>query len=168
MENASNALIMAASVLIGLVIISLAVYLFVSFGSTSAEIHEEKEQQTLNEFNAQFTSYEGKEGITIYDVVSVANLATESNRYYEFKRKPADGSDYYISVTLGSEPIEYGTDWTTDKITSAYNKLISENLQKMQYKQSDPEASDLIQYKCQVEISPTTGRVYKVIFTEKK
>ena len=130
MENASNALIMAASVLIGLVIISLAVYLFVSFGSTSAEIHEEKEQQTLNEFNAQFTSYEGKEGITIYDVVSVANLATESNRYYEFSKKTADGSDYYISVTLGGRPIEYGINTSTSSITSEYNKLISDNLRR--------------------------------------
>lgn len=130
MENASNALIMAASVLIGLVIISLAVYLFVSFGSTSAEIHKEKEQQTLNEFNAQFTSYEGKGGITIYDVVSVANLATESNRYYEFTKKTADGTDYYISVMIGGSPIERGVETNTIDITSYYNGLISTDLRK--------------------------------------
>ena len=39
MENASKALIMAGGVLIGVLIISLAVYLFVSFGQTSAEIN---------------------------------------------------------------------------------------------------------------------------------
>ena len=40
MENASNALIIAGGVLIGVLIISLAVYLFVDFGSTSAEINK--------------------------------------------------------------------------------------------------------------------------------
>ena len=42
MENASKALLMAAEVLIGLLILSLAVYLFADFGSTSAEINKKK------------------------------------------------------------------------------------------------------------------------------
>ena len=41
MENASKALIMAAGVLIGILILSLAVYLFVSFGNTSRELHKQ-------------------------------------------------------------------------------------------------------------------------------
>jgi len=36
MENASKALLMAAGVLIGLLVLSLMVYLFASFASTSA------------------------------------------------------------------------------------------------------------------------------------
>ena len=39
MENASKALLMAAGVLMGILIISLAVFLFVTFGATSAESH---------------------------------------------------------------------------------------------------------------------------------
>ena len=77
MENASKALMMAAGILIGVAILSLAVYLFVSFGSASAEIHEQNDANRINEFNTQFTSYVGKEDITIYDVITVANLATE-------------------------------------------------------------------------------------------
>lgn len=75
MENASKALIMAAGVLIGMIIISLAVYLFLSFGSSSAQLHQEQEEQRLNQFNTQFTSYVGLDN-TIYDVVTVANLST--------------------------------------------------------------------------------------------
>ena len=41
MENASKALIMAASVLIGIMILSLAVYLFATFGASSAQMHEQ-------------------------------------------------------------------------------------------------------------------------------
>ena len=39
MENASKALIMAASVLLGVMIISFAVYLFSTFGSYSNEVY---------------------------------------------------------------------------------------------------------------------------------
>ena len=63
MENASKALIMAGGVLIGVLIISLAVYLFVSFGQTSAEINSENSQKQLSQFNAKFTSYEGRNNI---------------------------------------------------------------------------------------------------------
>ena len=87
MENASKALLIAASVLIGLLIISLAVYLFITFGTQSAQMHRQIDENRLGEFNSQFTSYEGKDGLTIYDVITVANLATENNKYYEFKSR---------------------------------------------------------------------------------
>ena len=72
MENASKALLMAAGVLIGVLILTLAVYLFATFGATSAELHKQQATDRLNEFNSQFTSYEGKEGLTIYDGIEVS------------------------------------------------------------------------------------------------
>ena len=60
MENASKALLMAAGVLIGVLILTLAVYLFATFGATSAELHKQQATDRLNEFNSQFTSYEEK------------------------------------------------------------------------------------------------------------
>ena len=98
MENASKALLMAASVLIGILVISLAVYLFVSFGSTSAEIHKQNAAQQISQFNSQFTAYEQKK-CTIYEVVSIASLARENNSYYELTG-PATGKDNYISVQV--------------------------------------------------------------------
>lgn len=177
MENASKALLMAAGVLIGLLILSLAVYLFASFGTTSAEIHKQNEENQLNQFNGQFTSYVGKEGITIYDVVSVANLATESNIYYEFDKRatPTDGKDNYISVifknssingTYNRKTIEKAYGSNTADIQNYYNELISLDLQNMNIT-SDAEKSDLTQYECQVEISNTTQRVYRVTFSKK-
>lgn len=167
MENASKALIMAASVLIGILILSLAVYLFVSFGSTSAQVHKQKEEQQLNQFNTQFTSYVGKEGITIYDVVSVANLATESNIYYEFpqRRKLTDGSDNYISVQFKNDSISNKYNGSIEKayqnsVNIDYDELIQLDLKAMQN-------DKLTQYECQVEISKTTQRVYRVFFNKK-
>lgn len=82
MENASNALLMAAGILIGVLVLSLAVYLFADFGATSAEINKQSEQQKIIQFNSQFTSYEDKE-LTIYDVVTILGYAQENNKYYE-------------------------------------------------------------------------------------
>ena len=82
MENASKALIMAGGVLIGILIISLAVYLFVDFGSTSAQINDQNAQKQITEFNSKFTAYEGYKDTTIYDIISLAGYAKEYNEYY--------------------------------------------------------------------------------------
>lgn len=89
MENASKALVMAGGVLVGILILSLAVYLFVDFGTTSAQINEQNAQQQIVEFNSKFTSYQGykdnsgKWQITIYDIITLAGYANENNKYYE-------------------------------------------------------------------------------------
>lgn len=162
MENASKALIMAAGVLIGILILSLAVYLFITFGSSSAEMHKQIESDRINEFNSQFTSYEGKEDITIYDVISVANLATENNKYYEINKKTDSNSipsDNYIFVNLKNEGnIEFGINDNSDSINDKYNGIISKELQNN---------IDLPKYKCKISINDTTRRVYKVEFIKK-
>lgn len=182
MENASKALIMAAGVLIGVILLSLMSYMFISFAMSSAEIHKENAQNQLNEFNSQFTSYMGKEGVTIYDVVTVANLATESNIYYEFPKLTGNpiGNDNYIAVKLKNNPnlgsynnqniekgyIENRTDNDKKNIKEYYDELIKTALNKDMIVKDDDENA-LREYNCDVEISPTTGRVYLVTFTPK-
>lgn len=150
MENATKALIMAAGVLMGIVILSLAVYEFTSFGISSKEIHKANEETRLNEFNSQFTKYEGKDDVTIYDVITVANLAKENNSYYEFSPRSLDqntGKDLYISVILDDNSIENQDQSKYKlKIDSEYNS----------------------KYTCIAIISNDTGRVYKVKFSKQQ
>lgn len=149
MENATKALIMAAGVLMGIVILSLAVYEFTSFGISSKEIHKANEETRLNEFNSQFTKYEGKDDVTIYDVITVANLAKENNSYYEFKPRHLwqnIGKDLYIRVMLGDYIIE-------DRTPEYYKSQISSNYDS--------------KYTCSVNISSDTGRVYEVKFSKR-
>lgn len=143
MENASNALIMAAGVLIGVLILSLAIFLITDFGQTSSEINRRITDQQLVEFNANFTSYEGKEGLTIYDIVSVAGFARENNNYY-------DNQDYYkVTVKIGNKEIQN------------YSSDILNNLIKKEQK-----TTPLPQYKCSVKEYYDNGRVKTVIFTK--
>ncbi len=115
MENASKALLMAGGVLIGVLVISLAVYLFADFGATSAEINAQNAQKQITAFNSKFTAYQGyTDDITIYDIVSLATFAKENNTYYE------DSLEYYIIVQIGSTQIQRYTREEFDRLIKTY------------------------------------------------
>lgn len=100
MENASKALIMAASILLGVMIISVAVALFNSFSGTGSEIIDKISQTQITEFNNQFLKYEAQEGdISAYDVLTMTNLAKQNNSKYELE--PGDfGTSNYIKIQV--------------------------------------------------------------------
>lgn len=100
MENATQALFMAAGVLIAVLIISFAVFLFSSASSVSENYDRTMSESDRLKFNAQFTKYatndvplsndEG-DGVLKYtsynvasDVVSVVNLAYNLNESYDY------------------------------------------------------------------------------------
>lgn len=159
MENASKALLMAGGVLLGILILSLAVYLFSNFGGASSRIHDNIEENQTAQFNSQFTKYVGNENVTIHDVVTMANLATENNKYYEMPKRGsiASGSDNYITVLLDGIQIEYGYGNSQSEITQRYNNLLTEQVDAI-----TNASSELKKYNVQVETSDITKRVYIV------
>lgn len=119
MENASKALLMSASILLGLMIVTVGVVLFKSFGGFSREITTEIEKKQIAQFNAQFQKYEGyvnfydeetkKETteiikITTHDIVTIANLAQKNNKEYELeknlKSEKENETTYYVQINL--------------------------------------------------------------------
>lgn len=148
MENASKALIMAGGVLIGVLILSLAAYLFVDLGSTSAEITAQNAEKQITEFNSKFTSYEGykdNEGnwqITIYDIISLAAYAKENNEYYE------DVENEKISVKIDNREIQDND--------SAQNENLIKN-----YIKSD---GTLVKFKCDNINYNSRGKVNLIVF----
>ena len=114
MENASKALIMSASILIGIIILSIAAYLFTAFGSSSKEIQQQVDTRVMAEFNNNFLKYQGSEKCTIHDIVNLAKLAKKTNETIE----ASYDSEYYIHVNLiGNNPqdltrYEQESDWT--------------------------------------------------------
>lgn len=166
MENASKALLMAAGVLLGIMILTLAVYLFTNFGGTSAQIGQIAEENQIAQFNSQFLTYVGNEKVTIYDVISMANLATQNNKRYEFYKTDhiphTDKNDYYISVELqGKGQIEYGIETSDNTIKEKYDQYILEQVNSIN------ASTALTYYKVQVEINDLTQRVYRVICTRR-
>lgn len=152
MENASKALIMAAGILIGILIISLGVFLFVNFASTSTTLHAKIKQEQIDQFNAQFTSYEAKDDNTIYDILTLVNLAKNNNNYYELEK--SEEGNYYITIS---------------KTNNSNLEKLSENQLNILLKEDVSRQTEgkLPMYTCQVEISQITGIVNSVRFTEK-
>lgn len=152
MENASKALIMAAGILIGILVISLGVFLFFDFASTSTTLHDQIRQEQIDQFNAQFTSYEAKDDNTIYDILTLVNLAKNNNNYYELE-EPKEGN-YYISISKTNK-------LNLEKLSeNQLNGLLKEDVSKQR-------EGKLPIYTCEVEISQITGIVNSVMFTEK-
>lgn len=157
MENASKALIMAAGVLIGVLVLSLGVYLFSSFGSTAAQIQKENEDKLLSKFNSQFTVYQGRKDITIYEILELANLASENNKYYGLDSSNKDNEEtMYVSVKLHNEHLETSTGNQTEKINDFISKVGTA---------TDEKKLEKILYNCKkIKISSITRRVCEITF----
>lgn len=165
MENASKALIMAAEVLIGIIILSIAVYLFNLFASYSEERYKEIESTQIVQFNNQFMKFYGtrinSEGIeipiecTIHDITSLANLAQKHNLEYELQaEKGYDENTLYVQIDVDNKKnIEK---YTNDKLV----QLIKQNDLK-----TDDGSIETKYYRCIIcDVNKKTGRVNYVKF----
>jgi len=118
MENASKALIMAAEIIVGVMIISIGVYLFNLFGSYSQNTSKQIEQAQIDKFNIQFEKYYGQRmgedgqpeqiKCTIHDIVSLANLANKHNEEYGLTSENGKSNNtLYIEVEIQLDGFKY-------------------------------------------------------------
>ena len=143
MENATKAMLIAAGVLIGVMILSLGAVLFSELQAYVESSHERMRFNEQNAFNSQFTKYEGITS-TIQDVVTAASLAYQNNVDYnadESERR--NDFSLYVAVYLNNTPIE-------STINEKKVDLLSTNLDK--------------KYTCTVKFSQETGRVNELYF----
>lgn len=149
MENASKALIMSASILIGIIILSIAAYLFTAFGGSSKEIQERVDSRVLAEFNNNFLKYQGSEECTIHDIVNLAKFAKKTNETLEVH----SNSQYYIHVNLkGNRPKEDLTEYRNE---SDWVNLLSEKSVNYKVDEDGNPTADLQYYKCEVHFENT-------------
>ena len=142
MENASKALLIAGGMLITILVVSLFGYLFADMGGYAKKTYSIIETNRISQFNSQFTKYEGRNDLTIQDVVTIANLARSNNESYNLNIP--DENSYYIQVK-----------WNGKKIENKSNMI------------EDDEILDAVQneltYKCtKMERSKITGRINSI------
>lgn len=167
MENASKALIMSGSILIGVIILSIATYLFATFGSHSKEIQEQVDARVIAEFNNNFTKYQGNIRCTIHDIVNCAKFAQKVNEQMDVQ----DGSDFYIHVYLqNNNPKELTTNYSEEG-TRKWTDLISKNLIGNYTDDNGNPKTDTKYYTCedvQFENGQQSNRVSGIVFRETK
>jgi len=162
MENASKALIMAASILLGVMIISVGVALFNSFGGFSKDIMTGIEETQVAEFNTQFLKFYGAIynekteqtetiKLTAHDVVTLANLAQKNNVEHDVQDQNGRSiNSYYVQIKVNKE--SSFEKLTEDKLTD----FIQENNKTYETKNSENIQYFFIK---SIEISDITGRV---------
>lgn len=96
MENASKALLIAASIMIGLIILSLGIYLVNTFKSFSQDYNDSMEIQRMQQFNAQFTAFSTRSNVSIHEIMTLANCAKEFNSINNLN----EGDSQYINVII--------------------------------------------------------------------
>ena len=84
MENAAKALYMAAGVLIGIMLLSVIVFIFSSGGKIWETKDSNAETQKIEEFNSKLIIYTGDSRNTIFDVITACNLAYDINKQNEY------------------------------------------------------------------------------------
>ncbi len=79
MENASKALLLAGGVLLMIIVLSLATLIINRMGSQTSDFYQKMSETRIYEFNQQFFNYNEKNDLRIQDVVTLVNLAKDSN-----------------------------------------------------------------------------------------
>lgn len=113
MENATKALIIAASVLIVIVLIAIGIRLLGSSQGVTNEVGEISDAMSVSTYNSQFTDYVGTQ--TGSQVKSVLSKATATYR---------NGSSRNVSVTVtGGTGLTIGTYDTANEIATVMSSL---------------------------------------------
>ncbi len=115
MENASKALIMAASILIGIVIISAFILMMSNLTNYQEKSYQSNLSDQIAEFNNQFTTY-ARDGIRGSDMISLMNRVVDYNTRYT-------GTEGYtkMQVTINMNGYNH------DLVFEGTNQLVTRN-----------------------------------------
>ena len=79
MENASKALLIAGAMLLFILIVTFAIFLFQRMASQASNVYDELYSSEIDEFNQKFLNFNGRDDLNIQNVVTIINLARENN-----------------------------------------------------------------------------------------
>lgn len=158
MENASNALIMAGGILLGIMILSFGIILFSIFGSFTKEQQEEISSVNLYQFNSQFTKYEG-DGNTAHDIVTIINLVKTINDPNNTNMSQREFAP--VSVIVNHiQPNSLGFSTMRENDTQHVSEENLRNFLKYSY---DAEGKPIRTYSCSVNYN-NQGKVNQILF----
>ena len=138
MENASKALIIAGGVLVGILIISISIYIILQFSQLSQAYDDRYAEDRKNEINSKFNIYARD--------ITAQELVTLINRIVEYNSKLPSGDEKIIKLTVNNENF----------LTKTYDEKI-----KMMKEQKDEEP----RYKFEkITYDSNTGLITEMIY----
>ena len=188
MENASKALLMTASMLIGVVLLSIGIYLVNSYKNFSKTYSESMEAQRLEQFNSEFTALSTRNNVSMHEILTLTNYANEFNFINDLET--TDNQFIKVNIKIGTKTINL-TDLdkelkskiptyrnNSDKfisdlldgtyITSVYSD-IKDGRYQYNYNEDTKEKTYYNCYECtEYHVNSNTGRVDLITFTYQK
>ena len=122
MENASKALFIVVGVLIGLLLLSLMIYVFRQGARVNAAYDQKQITNQLELYNARFEAFD-RDNNNIIDAISLANLAYDVNNSCNYDPTLA----VQIEIEVGSEIFTM----PNTKTVSGRNKILPETGSEM-------------------------------------
>lgn len=174
MENASKALLMGASILIAVLILSIATRFFNSASQVTKTYDSTMEQTQLSTFNSNFTKFVGavvdnqdpnykeiQKYATIYDVISTANFAYNHNSQMSLTPENTSEDPALVRVDLKRYNDSYTIENLQNKNRTLYNRL----LQECHYINIvHPNAENIVTYEIEIKGHNDAGQINHVIF----
>ena len=84
MENVTKALLIAAGALLFILLFSLISYLFTQMGGDVSSIYADLTESDVTEYNQVLLNYDGRDDLTVQDVVSIINYALDNNEIHGY------------------------------------------------------------------------------------
>ena len=170
MENASKALLIAGAVLIGILVASLGVILSEKISDFTTKTYRELQEHKRTEFNQQFLNYDKRNDLIIQDIVTLINLAKDSNRkndleeYDELDSKGfankdeiLNDSSFYVKVEFDDSTTSLGGLTIGGDICKSLEKLTKENINMLI--NNEMEKNNLDTFSCEVYLNNKTNYV---------
>lgn len=101
MENASKFLLMAASLILGILLISVFIYVFRAGAKTNETYENSQALLQLEAYNSKFEIFDNNTN-TLLDLVSVINLAYDVNESIDYDSQTAVS----IEIVIGNKTLE--------------------------------------------------------------
>lgn len=139
MENATQALLIAAGILFGIILLSLFVYMWNNASVNQQQKKAEEEQTRLVEWNAEWEAYD-KRLIRGVEILTVVNKAKQNDIDND------NSEEFRVTIFIDGKD-KYG------------NKITTENISN--YKNSIFECTEMTK-------SSETGRINKITFKLKE
>lgn len=80
MDNASDALIIAGTILIALIILTLGVYLVASYSKVNESYNNKITMEEIQKLNSKFIAFENREDITAQEIVTLQKFVNQYNK----------------------------------------------------------------------------------------
>ena len=175
MENASKLLMMSATILVAVMIVSLAARLFRAARGVVGSYDSTMQTVATTQFNSRFTKYVGpgnngegvddshkREEATIYDIISLANFAYEYNsrmvldpKHTDQDREPAI-VEIYIQNSSGENVI---------KNLQNHSEIYNDLMKRCYYdSETNPNAKNIITFKVTEIRNNAVGRINYITF----